>query len=268
MASSGTPRNPPRAVTLDFWSTLFGDEPGSETQRTRLRLRGVATALAGVVPAIATEELAAAHAIAGAEHMRLHVEGRDVTFAAQLTAFLEHVRPGLAGMLDERAHAVLGDAYARPGLDAPPVPLAPDLPGVLAALRVRGLRLALISNTGRTPGYVLRQVMERVGILEYFDVLTFSDEVELAKPAIAIFADTLAALGVAPEAAVHVGDLPRYDIAGAHRAGMRAILVGERPRPHPELVGPPGPPDPAEIPDAQIASLAELPAALDALDGR
>lgn len=258
----------PRAVTLDFWSTLFGDEPGTETGRTRLRLEGLAAALAAVEPAIGDEELAAAHATAGSRHMRLHAEGRDVPFEAQLTAFLEHLRPGLAATLDARTRAALEHAYAHPGLAAPPVPLAPDLPGVLGALRARGYRLAVISNTGRTPGRVLRQVMERAGVLDHFDVLTFSDEAELAKPATAIFTGTLAALGVAPAAAVHVGDLPRYDIAGAHRAGMAAILVGDRPRIHPELAGPPGPPDPAETPDAQIATLADLLDALDALAER
>jgi hypothetical protein len=49
---------------------------------------------------------------------------------------------------------------------------------------------------------------------------------------------------------------------------MAAILVGDRPRIHPELAGPPGPPDPAETPDAQIATLADLLAALDALAER
>jgi putative hydrolase of the HAD superfamily len=250
-------------VTLDFWSTIFGDAPGVEARRQRLRVERVAAVLASIAPAISAEELAAAHHAASAEHIRMHGEGRDMTFGTRLTLFLEHLRPGLSATLDDPTRAALADAYASPGLVVPPLPLVPDLPGVLAALRARGPRLALISNTGSTPGRVLREVMGRAGVLEYFEVLTFSDEVELAKPATAIFTRTLAALGVAPEAAVHVGDLPRFDIAGAHRAGMMAILVGDSKPLLPTDAE--APVDPAATPDARIATVAELPAALDTL---
>jgi putative hydrolase of the HAD superfamily len=72
---------------------------------------------------------------------------------------------------------------------------------------------------------VLRVVLARAGILDAFDQLTFSDEVCLAKPNPAIFLRTVAALGVPPESAIHVGDDPGLDIDGALAAGMGAIQV-------------------------------------------
>ena len=67
----------------------------------------------------------------------------------------------------------------------------PDItPGAVEAvreLRARGLRLGLISNTGRTPGRVLRRLLEDADLLPCFDVLVFSDEARVRKPAAAIF---------------------------------------------------------------------------------
>ena len=94
---------------------------------------------------------------------------------------------------------------------------------VLEALSTRSLALALICNTGRTPGSMLRIVLERLGLSRYLTILTFSDEVGLRKPHADIFLRTLAALGVAPAEAAHVGDDVTTDVAGARGVGMRAI---------------------------------------------
>jgi putative hydrolase of the HAD superfamily len=70
---------------------------------------------------------------------------------------------------------------------------------------------------------MLRQWMASHGILNYFAQLTFSDELGVSKPHPDAFLTTLAGLGVSPEAAVHIGDYPRTDIAGAQAVGMRTI---------------------------------------------
>ncbi len=70
---------------------------------------------------------------------------------------------------------------------------------------------------------MLRRLLDRVGVLARFRVLSFSDEVSVRKPAAEIFRDTLARAGVRPAGAVHLGDDPVSDIAGARAAGMRAI---------------------------------------------
>ena len=58
-----------------------------------------------------------------------------------------------------------------------------------------GLKIGLISNTGMTPGTTFRAHLENIGLLGFFDVLTFSDEVKLSKPSEEIFRLTLRALG-------------------------------------------------------------------------
>lgn len=93
----------------------------------------------------------------------------------------------------------------------------------LAALKAANLGLALVCDTGFTPGRVVRQMLEDHGLAQHLDVLCFSDEVGVPKPDNGIFAKALAALGVRPPEAVHVGDLRRTDIAGADDIGMHAI---------------------------------------------
>jgi len=93
----------------------------------------------------------------------------------------------------------------------------------LQALRGAGIGLALVCDTGFTPGRVVRQLLDDQGLLEFLEVVCFSDEVGVPKPGSEIFAKAIAELGVRPPEAVHIGDLRRTDIAGAHHFGMHAI---------------------------------------------
>ena len=92
----------------------------------------------------------------------------------------------------------------------------------LAALSAANIRLGLVCDTGFTPGRVVRQLLEDAGLCDYLEVLCFSDEVGVPKPGNEIFAKALAELGARPPEAIHVGDLKRTDIAGAHDMGMHA----------------------------------------------
>ena len=58
--------------------------------------------------------------------------------------------------------------------------------------------------------------------------LVYAGHTTPAKPAAAAFEAGVGALGVAAEEAVHVGDSPDSDAAGALAAGMDAVLVGDR----------------------------------------
>jgi putative hydrolase of the HAD superfamily len=73
-----------------------------------------------------------------------------------------------------------------------------------------------------TPGRVVRQLLEQANLVDHLEVLCFSDEVGEPKPGNQIFEKALAGLGVRPPEAIHIGDLRRTDIAGAHDVGMHA----------------------------------------------
>jgi putative hydrolase of the HAD superfamily len=106
--------------------------------------------------------------------------------------------------------------------------MMPDAPATLAAIKSLGLPTALVSNAGVTPGFVLRKVLDGFGLLSGLDLLVFSDEVELAKPAEGIFRHALDELGIEAADAAFVGDQPLLDVFGSRRAGMSTVQIGDK----------------------------------------
>ncbi|MCW3491773.1 HAD family hydrolase [Microbacterium sp. SSM24] len=92
---------------------------------------------------------------------------------------------------------------------------------VLAAVRSRGLRTAVITNG---PSDLQRGKLDTVG-LDGFDAVIVSGEAGHRKPERAIFALALAALGVDPDEAVHVGDNQVADVGGARGAGLTSVWI-------------------------------------------
>jgi putative hydrolase of the HAD superfamily len=246
-------RRPIRAVTLDCWGTLFLDGPGSDERYRRQRLAGMQAALDDVHITVAPARLDRAYAAAGRWLGDLWHRHRDASAREYVVAMLEAVDPALPDRLSAETMATLIRAYASPALMAPPA-VDPGARVALETLAADGIVLAVISNTMRTPGEILRQVLDKSGLLSLFRVLTFSDECGVRKPASEMFLRTLGELGVAPAAAVHVGDDPILDVEGARDAGMRVIQVTADGRATAPVK-----------PDAVIRHLGQLPAALHRL---
>jgi putative hydrolase of the HAD superfamily len=97
----------------------------------------------------------------------------------------------------------------------------PEVPAVLATLRERGARLAVVSNWDVS----LHDVLERTGLRPLVDSVVISAEEGVAKPDPAIFRTALERLGADATAALHVGDSVEHDVAGARAAGLEAVLV-------------------------------------------
>ena len=100
--------------------------------------------------------------------------------------------------------------------------LAASSHALLEALRARGLRLALVSNTA-SPEWLLLPVLERQGLVDRVDAVVLSSEVGKRKPHPAIFERALDELGAGPDEALFVGDRLDTDIVGASRAGMTTV---------------------------------------------
>jgi putative hydrolase of the HAD superfamily len=98
---------------------------------------------------------------------------------------------------------------------------APGAAEALAALHARGLRLGMVSNFDHR----LPALLAGLGLAPRLEVVVRPADAGAAKPDPAIFALALARLGVPAEDAVYVGDDADDDIAGAGRAGLRAIDV-------------------------------------------
>lgn len=168
-----------------------------------------------------------------------HVEGRD---AASLSALRDRCAAVLHGALGEAGLDV--EAARAAMLDSIRFKPFPDVVPALRDLRDRGLKLVVASNWDCS----LPEVLERAGLAALVDGVVASAAVGADKPAPAVFRAALRLAGCGADRAVHVGDSPSADVAGAEAAGIRAVLIDRE--------GGAGPPAGA---GTRIASLAELP---------
>ncbi len=246
-----------RAVTFDFWGTLLFDPPATDDRHKPKRLADFAAILAGAGVAAPPAALERAYVDSANFLRQVWLRDRDVPVEQHVRAILLGVDPALARRLSSDTLTALVDAYARPALLAPPA-VAEGARATLEAVAGRGYTLCVVSNTMRTPGTILREILRHYGLLEFFSHLTFSDECGVRKPDPEIFRRTLAAAGVPAAAAVHVGDDPILDVEGARAAGMRVIQVTASRAP---WFG-------SRKPHAAIPKLSAVPEALDRLEHR
>ncbi|AYC34803.1 HAD family hydrolase [Pseudomonas cavernae] len=123
------------------------------------------------------------------------------------------------------------------------ITLYPDTVSTLELLATR-YHLGVITNGNAD--------VRRLGLADYFQFALCAEELGIGKPDPHPFQEALRRVGVSAQQAVHIGDHPGDDIAGARAAGLRAIWFN----PEGKEWGDDRPPD------AQIRSLGELPALL------
>src|SRR4051794_23338063 len=123
---------------------------------------------------------------------------------------------------------------------------------MLHALRGRGLRTGLLSNT-HWPRRQHEEWLARDGLLDLLDARVYTSDLTYVKPHAEAFRALLGALGVDPARAVFVGDRLHDDVFGAQDIGMRSIWIRNDVVPGYDVT-----------PDAVVDGLAEIP---DVVDG-
>lgn len=243
-----------QAVLFDLGDTLvdLGEGRGSYEARLLARARRVYDVLAQAGVALPAPDAFCA-ALATDSEAQYHaalVEQQGISIFTVMRRFFERSGvPADAALVEAAA-----EAYCVGGM-AVPSPLRLGALDVLRTLRGWGLRLGAISNTIQPVQYMGPALSQR-GLAEYLDVQLCSADVGVAKPHPAIFHAALAALAVAAEHAVYVGDRLGPDVAGAQRVGMRGVLIEVAHRVEH---------DPQINPDARIKELPELLDVLPAL---
>lgn len=211
-------------VTFDLWQTLIFDEPELDQVRGQMRCEGLHKVLSSLGSAISLNALQEAHEKSAPQLQAIWRRNQHISTIDQIRLI---VQIASANTLDlpEDSHAVemLQSAYIDPLFAFPPQ-LSEDAVATLEGMRNRVRRIGLISNTGRSPGVALRQLMEKLGILEFFHATIFSDEAGCRKPDKRIFGLAARELGTEPSNTIHIGDNPEADIWGAKQAGMHAVL--------------------------------------------
>ncbi len=201
-----------RAITFDFWGTLFRDAKGAARQQRRVEAFAKATGLP-------VDTVAEALQLTWAEFARCHREEQrtlDALDAINITANTLGIT-----IAEEIAHE-LASVFATAILAHAPEPIDGALDAVRAAAAVASV--GIVSDTGISPGASLRTLLERRGFLDYFAVLNFSDELRVAKPQAAMFEAAARAFDVVSSELLHIGDLEYTDIAGAKAFGAQAAL--------------------------------------------
>ena len=172
------------------------------------------------------------------------ISGTDVTEEAYREKRLEMIRKGLNGDLSTIDYFGLKKT---PWHSEDEVPY-PDVILTLTELKKLGYKLGVIANQN----YGTEQRLNNWDLLQFFEVIAASSELDMAKPDPAIFEWALNRADCCPQSAVMVGDRMDNDIAPANRLGMHTVrlLRGLGAYHQPQSTD--------EIPEYTISTLAEL----------
>lgn len=236
---------PPKAVFFDAGETLVYPHPSfAELFTEVLRAEDVLVDPAVVQQVVSAYSQKFTETVqSGEAHLWSTSPERSRTFwNGVYRGFLEEVGvTGAADRLVDRLHATFTDLAS--------YRLHPDVIPTLDRLRSAGVSLGVISNFEEW----LEQLLETLGVIDYFPVRVISGIEGVEKPDPEIFRIALERRGVAAEESIYVGDHPFFDIQGAEEVGMVAVLIDRRGR-YPEAAG------------TRITSLEDLPASVG-IDG-
>lgn len=139
-------------------------------------------------------------------------------FHDTLVAFAAGFGRAVSDTLAERFHA----AQRQSVIDH--LPIRPECHDALAALKSRGLYLAIVSNIDDD---YLHPLVDKHGLHRWLDHWTSSEEARSCKPHTAIFHHALGKAGLAADEMLFVGDSLHHDVAGASAVGMRCARISE-----------------------------------------
>jgi len=150
-------------------------------------------------------------------------------FEATVEASYQRIKAFDARVMTSLGHGDLPDRfYRRLGqlfLDVEAWHVFPEVRGILDLLGEAGVRCAVISNWV----WGLPELLHDLDLAHHFEHVVVSSRIGYDKPHAGIFRHALDLAGVSGSEAVHVGDNPATDVAGARAAGIRPILVRRRP---------------------------------------
>jgi putative hydrolase of the HAD superfamily len=240
-------RAPVEAVIFDWGGTLtpwHEVDIGEQWRVFAREIHGVALDSPEVPPADVEAAHGLAERILQAEEAAME-RGRREHSSAHLDEVL--ARAGVDP--DHDRHLLALAAYRR--FWEPHTHTDPQVRPLWQSLRSAGLRIGVLSNTIWTRAYH-RELFRRDGVLDLIDGDVYSSEIHVVKPHPEAFRAVCAAVGVAPERSVYVGDRLYEDVHGPHQVGMRAIWIPHTRLPADQRV------DVDARPDAVVHALEEI----------
>jgi len=203
-------------ITIDFWNTLFDSSNGLERNSLRLQKLKSAFETLGLVIPDEDYEKAMQEAWEYFNNIWRNEQRTISTYDALLFFWKYFNAPYVEELIRNVTHT-----FEQSILIYPPNLIG----GVKETLNhlANNYKLAIVSDTGFSPGTVLRELLKIHGIYEYFSAFSFSNETGVAKPNPKAFLTVLNELNCKPENAIHIGDIEETDIQGAKNLNMFAI---------------------------------------------
>jgi len=209
-------------ITFDLWNTLISNQPIDTHRYRQKRVEKIRRILEQNGLTVQFDYLALAYDKGFEKCSETWRKNQDLSTEEQLKImfdFLENEKPK---NIPPNLMPQLTEAFVSPILDDPP-PLIYGAKEILQEIKKESYKIGLICNTGRTPGRTIRILLERLGMINYFDVTIFSNEFGIRKPDPRIFLHTLTQLKSHPQSSLHVGDIVELDVLGAKNAGMISV---------------------------------------------
>jgi putative hydrolase of the HAD superfamily len=207
-----------KAITFDFWNTLFKIPDNALVSKERINKFCEALLFGGYEVRVEDAEIAFRECWEHANFCQC-AYGQEITTIGHVNFILQRLNLNVNKQIWEQVY----NAYITALLKYPPL-LNDNVQETLPVLAER-YKLAIICNTGATPGSILREFIRDNELQDYFKMMVFSDEVGWAKPNVNIFRHTLEGIKVENSRAAHIGDDSITDVIGAKKAGMQALWL-------------------------------------------
>jgi len=95
---------------------------------------------------------------------------------------------------------------------------------VLQTLKKRGYKIALLTDSDGTKKIKYDRI-KITGILKYFDIIAYADDLKTTKPDIKFYRYIFRKLKVKPDFMIMVGDKPEFDLKLAKKLGFKTIWI-------------------------------------------
>jgi putative hydrolase of the HAD superfamily len=238
-------------ITFDLWNTLISNQPMDNHRYRQKRVEGIHKILGQNGLNVKFDHLALAYDKGFEKCSETWRKNLDLSTEEQLEIMFDFLKDEKLKSIPLNLMPELVKAFVFPILDESPS-LVDGAKETLQQIKKESYKIGLICNTGRTPGKTIRVLLERLGMINYFDVTVFSNELRIRKPDPRIFLYTLNQLKSRPQSSLHIGDIVELDVLGAKNTGMVSVHFNPSHTPYTKI-----------NPDFSIRKLTELKTILE-----
>lgn len=220
-----------KIVSLDLWDTIIEDDPNLEEKRGEIRIKKLYEYLSPLN--ISIKDVRKAYQKMSDWLFSTQKKTQKSINVSQQIYFIFKEFGTIPNSL------VLEDikmSYESAIFEFPPK-IVDNVYEFLEKLKKLNLKLCILSDAGRTPGWALKEILNKYKLINFFDKIFFSDEIGYVKPNKNTFNKIIKEFNVKKEEVVHIGDSIEKDIIGAKEFGINYIYFSRKSESNFELSG-------------------------------